>query len=247
MSLNEIGKLLRDLAPYATLIVVLIGGWKVLQRINEAEQNLAPLAKDLEVINSLFVQVRLDAEKVGRSRPERVQGLEHYNKWDTDLVRSLMRSAKKRVWILQTWFPEMEADIHQWHFDHTKSLEIRILMADGSNPAVQERVRFRDDFRKDSDETKRKNHIAQMVSSCQTMIESTLTKNGIQTKEIMLYAQGMPFGPIYIIDDIVFFGIYPPHKNCNSAPMMRVPVDSDAGTLLRESFEVFWKSAKGVE
>jgi hypothetical protein len=241
MTPQELVQLLRDTAPYASLAVILIAGWRLFRRIHEAETKLGGLANDLGEINSVLVQVRLDAEKVGRSLPEQVQGLEHFHKWDTRHVRSLMRSAKTRIWILQTWFPEMEADINEWKFDHPRSLDVRILMAAESNPAVLERVRFRGDFRKDHDDDERKSHIKQVADACEAMIRQKLEGHRVQGK-IARYEHGMPFGPIYLIDDHAIFGIYPPHQNCNYAPMLRVPAATPTGELVREAFETFWDS-----
>lgn len=242
MTLDELGQLLRDVAPYASLAVVLIAGWRLFGRIQEAESKLGQLTNGLQEINGVFRQVRLDAEKVGRSLPDQVQGLEHYQKWDTRHIRSLMRSAKDRIWILQTWFPEMEADLHEWRFDHPEHLNVRILMAADSNPAVLERVRFRGDFGKDSDDKARKKHIDQMTSACEAMIQQKLDDHNLKGT-IARYAHGMPFGPIYVIDDHVVFGIYPPHQNCNFAPMLRVPAMTPTGELIREAFEKIWESA----
>ncbi len=242
MMFQGLGQLLRDIAPFASLAVILIAGWRLFRRINEAESKLSYLTNSLENVNALFLQVRLDAEKVGRSLPEQVHGLEHYQKWDTRHIRSLMRSAKDRIWILQTWFPEMEADIHEWRFDHPGRLEVRILMASDSNPAVLERVRFRGDFGKDSDDKVRKKHIRQMTGACEAMIQQKLDAFKLKG-EIARYAVGMPFGPIYVIDNHVVFGIYPPQLNCNLAPMLRVPVATPTGELVCEAFETIWRSA----
>lgn len=243
MTFHDLGQLLRDIAPYASLIVILLAGWRLFRRIQEAEDKLTQVGTSIQEINAVFLQVRLDAEKVGRSLPEEVLGLEHYQKWDTRHIRSLMRSAKSRIWILQTWFPEMEADIQDWKFDHPENLDVRILMAADSSPAVLERVHFRGDFEKDRDIAERQRHIRQMTEACEAMIKQRLEAHKVQGK-IARYEQGMPFGPIYVIDNNVVFGIYPPHQNCNCAPMLRVPASSPTGELIREAFEKFWESAK---
>lgn len=240
---QDLAQLLRDAAPFASLTVILIAGWRLFRRIDEAQVQLSSLTNSLDSVNAVFAQVRLDAEKVGRSLPEEVIGLEHYQKWDTRHVRSLMRSAKRRIWILQTWFPEMEADIHEWAFDYPERLEVRILMSADSNPAVLERVRFRGDFERDSDNRMRKKHIKQMTGACELLIQQRLDAFMVKG-EIARYEVGMPFGPIYVIDDHVVFGIYPPHKNCNFAPMLRVPAATPTGELVREAFETIWRPTR---
>lgn len=245
MTSKDLGQLLRDLAPYASLAVIVIAGWRLFRRINEAETKLARLNKDLAEINSVLFQVRLDAEKVGRSLPDQVQGLEHYQKWDTRHVRSLMRSAKRRVWIIHTWFPEMEADINEWTFDHPRRLDVRILLASASNPAVLERVRFRGDFQKDPSDEDRRRHIAQVTDACEAMIQQRLDVCGVKGT-IARYVRGMPFGPIYLIDDHAIFGVYPPHQNSNYGPMLRVGTAASTGVLLEESFDRFWQSGRNA-
>lgn len=49
----------------------------------------------------------------------------------------------------------------------------------------------------------------------------------------------MPFGPIYIIDKTVIFGIYPPDRTSNFAPMLQVPASSQTGELIIEAYNIF--------
>lgn len=243
MDMGWIRELVKDVATLAAFAIVVITLWRAITVMKNVGKSVAGIEKRL--LNMWFA-----AEKVGSARPRIISGVDCYETWDTSLVRGLMRGAKRNIRILQTWFPEGEGDIDLWKFENLHGLEIEIFMAHSQNPAILERVRFRRDFSNERSEEDLKAHIAKNVNACQKGLEDLFdkcrSKCGTFSASIWLYKMGMPFGPIYIIDDYAIFGIYPPHINSTAAPMIRLMITEGPGGLLEEAFETMKKTAEKV-
>ncbi len=238
-----IHELLTAFGTLAALAIILITLWRAISVMKSVGKNLSGVEKRL-------LDMWFAAEKVGSARPRIISGVDCYENWDNSLIRGLMRGAKHRIRILQTWFPEGEGDLDLWRFENLQQLQVEIFMAHFENPAILERVRFRRDFSDDVNEDELKSHIAKNVNACQKGLEDLFNKCklkcGTFSASIWLYKGGMPFGPIYIIDDYAIFGIYPPHINSTAAPMIKFTITERPGELLQNAFETMKKKAEKV-
>lgn len=228
----------RTLGTIAGLALVVITMWRGWQRIKD-------LGTAVEGLNQKVHDMWFLAESIGSTRPAIVSDLVAYETWDTSLVRGLMASARRRLWILQTWFPEMEGDLDRWRFSDSAELEVIVLLAEAKNPAIAERTRYRDDFRNLGDSERQQrvhNNVEACISRLRYMFDARTTPKALQAS-IFKYCTGMPFGPIYVIDDTIITGIYPPHVNCNAAMMLRFDARTPAGICIEMAFKTFRQKA----
>jgi len=264
MSLDWI-EIVKALGALAALSLVVLGVRRVNRDINELRRSLvgverhllhtwslaeSEIRKSLAGIEQRLLRMWFTAEKIGAARPEILPDVDCYETWDTSLVRGLLKGASRRIKILQTWFPEGEGDIDVWKLENLEELKVEIFMAHSDNPAVLERVRFRRDFSDDENEESLKAHIAKNVTACQKGLEGLFNQCKSESAKfsasIWLYKMGMPFGPIYIIDDYVIFGIYPPHINSTAAPMIKLPMTKGPAKLLEDAFRTMKNKAEKV-
>lgn len=208
------------------------------------------LGKSLEGVEKRFLDLWFAAEQIGSTRPRLIPELVGYETWDTSMVRGLIKSARESIVILQTWFPEMEGDLDRWEFSNPEDLKIQIFMAHSENPAILERVRFRRDFPYQEPDESLKSLVDKNVNACARRLRYLFQEYKQQNKKfsgsVSLYKQGMPFGPVYIIDGMVLFGIFPPHINCNAAPMMRLSVNGKSGELFDDAIRTIKAAAEVI-
>jgi hypothetical protein len=236
-------ELLKVLGYFAGLSIVIIAAWR-------GARAMISMGRRLDGIEKRFLDMWLTAEQIGSTRPRIISELVGYENWDTSLVRGLIKSARTRVIVFQTWFPEMEGDLDRWEFSNPDKLRVEIFMAHPANPAVLERVRFRKDFSlQDTDEELRAS-IGKNVGACAkkliSLFEEIKKKNKNFSGTVSLYHKGTPFAPVYIIDGLALFGIYPPQVNCNAAPMFRLSASDRSGRLLEEAVNTIKHASQRV-
>lgn len=128
----------------------------------------------------------------------------------------------ENVFILQTWFPNLNRQSPVWE-RASKSPNFKILLLDKS--LVDSRLACR-------------SHNENMVENNINIIK-TLNVN-ISTK---LY-KVIPFGPVYIIDDIIYWGIFTAHSCSMDGPMFKTHRSTWIGSKIEDSLKAIWASSE---
>ncbi|MFA6971502.1 MAG: histidine phosphatase family protein [Gallionella sp.] len=140
--------------------------------------------------------------------------------------------ARHRVLILQTWLPGLRLELPWWREALSKdNIEFRVLLLD--QKLVPFRLRCRERV---------SSLITQNVSD---LIELARSFNIIGEKhhlEVRFYSC-LPFGPIYVIDDDIYWGIYLADKDSMLGPAFCNRVNSTLGRQILSSYESVWRSA----
>lgn len=149
-------------------------------------------------------------------------------RWRMDTVNHAINNAKKEVSVLQTWIPTLNRDIEYWEAAGHHVKKFRVLLA--SDEIIEARKYCR-----------------RVESLTEHNIQSLLEEANREdrTLQIQRYS-GIPFGPIYIVDDHVFWGIYLAARDSLRGPMFRSTRDSYLGQLVIDSFEALWNSEKNI-
>jgi probable phosphoglycerate mutase len=108
-------------------------------------------------------------------------------------------------------------------------VNFRILLAD--QKLVEYRLRSRDPV---------SSLLMQNVSDLRKFLAS-LDPTGSRI-EVRFYSV-LPFGPLYVVDHKIFWGIYLSHKDSMDGPVFHEPDDSHLGQELIKSFERAWEEA----
>lgn len=147
-------------------------------------------------------------------------------------VTHRIATARHRVLVLQTWLPGLRLELPFWREALTRqNIECRVLMLD--QKLVPYRLRCRE-----------------RVSSLLTQNVFDLTElarafNVVGQKprlEIRFYSC-IPFGPIYAIDDDVYWGIYLSHQDSMRGPVFHTRASSKLGRQILASYEGAWRNA----
>jgi len=147
--------------------------------------------------------------------------------WDTDRLTQRMRKATREIAILQTWLPTLNKDIPQWAAI-AATTHFRILLMDES--------------------------LIHLRRACREVFGPPLTDANLQALtdleakcgldiHVSRY-QVLPFGPIYIIDQQVYFGLYLSHTDSMMGPQFRCRRNSWIGKAVTESFEKIWQHSE---
>lgn len=157
----------------------------------------------------------------------------NYN-WDEILKRS--GRAKDRVWILQTWLPHLKAELPYWHdaLKHQK-MDFRVLLSS------TELIAFRLRCRKSGTRSDLQSNIAHL-SDLSYEFNKNKSSEEKPILEVRFYSS-LPFGPIYIIDDDIYWGLYLADEDSMKGPVYHYPVNSKLGKKILRSYEAMWHAA----
>ncbi len=150
--------------------------------------------------------------------------------WRTDPIDRAIAEASKRVWILQTWIPTLSSDIGHWANNKRNHLDFRVLLA--SDNLLPSLLRARPGI------------ISLVDSNLQILSSFAAIPQSLKI-EVRRYSV-LPFGPIYIIDDDIHWGIYLSDRDSMQGPHFRCHRSSDMGKLLEESFLAIWEISNGT-
>jgi broad specificity phosphatase PhoE len=151
-----------------------------------------------------------------------------------DRVLSKVGSARHRVWILQTWLPGLREPGNQKAWRRAlkrKNVRFRVLLLD--QRLVPFRLRARE---------KRVSELTQNVSDLGELSAEFNTNNDDLKIEVRFYSC-LPFGPVYVIDDDIYWGIYLAHKDSMEGPAFHTRSDTPIGHFILDSLNAAW--AKG--
>lgn len=148
-----------------------------------------------------------------------------------DYVLAQVSRAKHRVLILQTWLPGLREPGNQKAWRKAlkrRHVKFRVLLLD--QRLVPFRLRARE---------KRVSELAQNVSDLTELAESFNSGTDELKLEVRFYSC-LPFGPIYVIDDDVYWGVYLADKDAMQGPAFHTRSDSPMGHFVLDSFEAAW-------
>ncbi len=182
------------------------------------------IAAALTIISFIAPQVR---QKLFESLAM-LDGIRFAAPWKQDKIRSEVANAKTEISILQTWIPTINTDLDQWKQLNSSVKRFRVLIA--HNSLVDSRISCR---------------------TCNPQTDSNIEaielyngnlSNGHVHIEFQQYTS-LPFGPIYIIDDTVYWGIYISQCDSLAGPQFKCHRDSKIGKLICQSYESIWERA----
>lgn len=168
--------------------------------------------------------------------------LSYTRSWELEAIYKEMAQAKRRVYILQTWFPRFKDEYSTWErlLDTIKEqgghFELRVLLLDPS--LYQARLRSRGDLKE------LKLEGLNMLSPGRIVrIKDFIRKYRDDNIKIdFALINSIPFGPIYCIDDTIHWGLFVSHKDSMSSLHFQTPVKSTVGHVILESFENAWEA-----
>lgn len=167
--------------------------------------------------------------------------------WDLNSVYAELAQARSRVFILQTWFPRWKDEHDAWEQlmrnlqsspsdENAVRFDMKVLLLDPS--LHHARLRARGDL-KDI-------HVGGMSmlsSNRQAELRTFVQRyrsDGVAI-DIALY-NSLPFGPIYIIDDHVYWGLFVSDKDSMRSLCFDAPANSTVGKVILGSFLNAWKT-----
>jgi broad specificity phosphatase PhoE len=140
--------------------------------------------------------------------------------------------AKRKVYVLQTWLPTLrgaEATFWKQALSH-EDIEFRVLLLD--QKLVPFRLRCRD---------KISSNLPQNISDLALLAQSFNRPN--HKKLQLRFYSCLPFGPIFMIDDDIYWGIYLSDRDSLEGPSFHSKSNSTLGRFILSSYESIWKSA----
>lgn len=152
-------------------------------------------------------------------------------RFDWDQIPPQIAGAKKRVYIIQTWMPELRLNLESWRTALSNpTIECRVLLLDQKLVATRLRCRER-------------------VSSLLTQNvadfkELTRTFNPVEGKprlEVKFYSC-IPFGPVTVIDDDIYFGLFLSNRDSMQGPAFRCRATSRLGVQILDSLDAMWRT-----
>jgi Caspase domain len=181
--------------------------------------------------NTALAQARQRPTSKDKSSPIPNSDYQIYSRWEPGRVLDSVRGARGNVSILQTWFPGGESEVARYGFARSDVQYQMLLLAPGSN-FVAYRIANREDFAFTFVEL-RSNRPEDQVAAMEDKRRRSLAwlwrnQFGPYT---WLYDSFIP-GPIYVIDHLVYYGIFLPQTDSALGPMHRAPLESDMGQLL---------------
>lgn len=186
------------------------------------------LSTILGVLASLIGVVAFFFPDLGRRMIAKIRRAPNYN-WPT--IPSHIAGAKQRVFILQTWLPALRMELPHWSDALKKvGVDFRVLLAD--QKLVPFRLRSREPV---------SGLLIQNVSDICELIDS-LDSRALSKIKVRFYST-LPFGPIYIIDDAVYWGLYLSHMDSMSGPVFREQATSRLGREIIKSFQSVWEDS----
>ena len=167
---------------------------------------------------------------------DRVAAIELRRQYDWDHVRKRVAKARHRVWILQTWIPYPRQDRVVWEpLLRSKRIDFRILLI------RQEIVKYRLAYRRDK-VSAGKAHL-ENPPQLKLLVQDLAKAEALSRLEIRRY-KCLPFGPIYVIDNQIYYGLYYSHMDALSGPAFRCRVKSHLGSTILDSYEQAWDQSE---
>jgi broad specificity phosphatase PhoE len=166
--------------------------------------------------------LRSEVDKMFISEPE-------YN-WHTIMERT--ENAKVRIYILQTWLPDYYHELKHWKIALKKNTDLKfhVLLLD------EKLIEYRKKYRPPVEEK-----LVENVSKFELLKKefNTLANARIEYKFYLC----LPFGPIYIIDDDIYFGLYLSDGDSMEGPVFKFNANSKLGQMIMSSWENMWVKA----
>jgi len=181
------------------------------------------LISTLGFIASLIAVVTFVSPNFRRRLADRMRPMRVF-RWPE--IPDKIADAKKRVDILQTWIPGLRLELPKWKEALKSGAEFRVLLCD--QRLVPFRLRSRE-----------------AVSSL--LPQNTADIAGVSEKfepgQIQArFYEALPFGPIYRIDEWIYWGLFTAHQDSMVGPAFATRVDSDLGRAITASFKAMWRT-----
>jgi broad specificity phosphatase PhoE len=152
------------------------------------------------------------------------------HRWDSVLQK--VGEAETRVWVLQTWLPTLRKDLGLWRKALNRpGIAVRVLLMDQN--LVPYRLRGREPVSGLTDQNVE--DLSVLAAECNV---------GPAAKLAGRFFSNLPFGPIYVLDDCVYWGLYWAHRDSMAGPAFRSSARSVLGRALVASFEQTWSLSK---
>lgn len=152
--------------------------------------------------------------------------------WTT--IRKETENAQSRIYILQTWLPDIYNQSKFWQKALTQkesNVKLHVLLLD--NKLVKYRKSYRSGYMDSIEKTSQElNELARIVNT-----------SADDPKLIVKFYSCIPFGPIYIIDDDIYYGLYFADLDSMDGPGFKCNVNSWLGKLILDSWNVIWEKA----
>lgn len=154
----------------------------------------------------------------------RIRRVRFKPKWDFKKIDYLIEKAQN-ITILQTWIPSLNRDIASWE-KTSENCNFKILLI--SENLIKKRIKCR----------------GHKTDYLKKNIERLMAfdKRNI---ELRLY-DAIPFGPVYIIDDDIFWGIYLSNRCSMDGPMFFTKKNTELGELIYKSVASLWEIGEEV-
>lgn len=146
--------------------------------------------------------------------------------WETQSLRREMAKATSEVAVLQTWLPTLNADIDYWEAVGDRVI-FRVLLADES--IVRARLCCRP---------------TAVPLTQQNVDRLTPTIGARGGRMEVRFFRGVPFGPVYIIDNAVYWGIFLANRDSLLGPRFKTSRTSYLGRMVVSSFESMWSATE---
>lgn len=145
-------------------------------------------------------------------------------------VLAEVEEAQHRVYILQTWFPTLRLELPRWqNAIERPGVEFRVLIADQN--LVPFRLRTREAV---------SGLTIQNVEDIRNFITQLAKEQ--RARFNVKFFNALPFGPIYVIDSYVYWGIYLSHADSMRGPSFRTRLGSKLGQQILGSFDALWQT-----
>lgn len=188
----------------------------------------AEIGSIISVIAALIAILTWLGIKSGASVVDWLRGRPTY---DWAKVAPHIAKAKNRVLILQTWFPALEVELPRWREAlREKGLDFRILLAD--QKLIEYRLRAREPV---------SSRLIQNIVEIRRFIETL--GDATQSKPEVNFYSTLPFGPIYVIDETIYWGIYLAQMDSMDGPLFRTRATTRLGKDIIKSFGRAWEES----
>lgn len=150
--------------------------------------------------------------------------------WNIDILNENIVKARKNVIIVQTWLPTLNMDIGHWR-NVPSHVTFQVMLLDEKLVPARLRCRERD------------NSLTQNNLKNFAHMRNEEPKRDL---EVRLY-YALPFGPVYIIDDMIFWGIYLSQECSMHGPMFKTHKESMLGQIISNSVYNLWQKASPAD
>jgi broad specificity phosphatase PhoE len=157
-----------------------------------------------------------------------------YN-WNEVLMQT--GRAKNRVWILQTWVPNLKKDKPHWvkALAH-EEMDFRVMLSD------EKLIPFRLCCRPPNVRSDIPTNILDLNDLSRTFnLPERKPRLGFR------FYSSLPFGPIYVVDGDIYWGLYLADKDSMDGPAFHYKASSKLGDLIIKSYEAMWEKAVGLK